>query len=163
MTIFDYVFLGLLVISALVGLARGLIAEVFSLVSMVLSCYVAKLLAPSAAPFFAKWIQNEWLCWAAAFLCVLVLALIVLAIVRMLLREFLTALGISPVDRFLGACFGVARALLVALIVVAAGGFTSWPHESWWREAKFAPPLETAVLALRHYLPEELAKQIKFR
>ncbi len=40
---------------------------------------------------------------------------------------------------------------------------TSAPKEPWWARAQLAPPLETAVLALKPWLPPEAAKRIRFR
>jgi membrane protein required for colicin V production len=39
---------------------------------------------------------------------------------------------------------------------------TSAPQQPWWRQASLAPPLETAVLAVKPMLPDDLAKRIRF-
>ena len=33
----------------------------------------------------------------------------------------------------------------------------------WWREATLSPPLETAVLAVKPWLPADAAKRIRYR
>jgi membrane protein required for colicin V production len=162
-TAFDYTFLGLLLLSVLVGFARGLISEVFSLlgwiVSIVLAWKGAGLLAPSFTGFVPK---TQWLAWPLAFLAVFVVMLVILALSRWILSRLLDASGLSPVDRILGACFGAVRALFIALLLVAAGGMSKLPKEPWWRDAVLAPPLETAVIALKPHLPKELGQRIKY-
>ena len=53
--------------------------------------------------------------------------------------------------------------IIACVVLVAAGGMTPLPQEQWWREAQFAPPLETAVLAGRPWLPPDVAGRIRFR
>jgi len=64
--------------------------------------------------------------------------------------------------RLLGVIFGVARGLAIVLVLVALGGMTSLPREKWWSEAYLSPPLQTAVLASKPWLPAEVAKRIRF-
>ena len=71
--------------------------------------------------------------------------------------------GLGWADRTLGAVFGAGRGVLVALILVLIGGLTPLPKEVWWREATLAPPLETAVIAAKPWLPAEVAKRIRYR
>jgi membrane protein required for colicin V production len=82
---------------------------------------------------------------------------------RWLATLLLKASGLRPLDRVLGALFGVARGALVVLVLVLLAGLTPLPQQQWWRQALFAPPLETAVLAVMPWLPPELAKRIRYR
>jgi membrane protein required for colicin V production len=52
--------------------------------------------------------------------------------------------------------------VLLVMMLVAAGGMTSAPQQLWWKEATLAPPLETAVLVAKPWLPDDLAKKIRF-
>ena len=100
---------------------------------------------------------------AAGYIAVFVAVLVLLALLRQLIRGTLKMLGISFIDRFLGLVFGLARGLLIVLLLVAIGGMTPAPKEPWWRAAVLAPPLETAVLALRPWMPHFAAERIDFR
>jgi membrane protein required for colicin V production len=75
----------------------------------------------------------------------------------------LRAIGLGPLDRFLGAVFGIARGVLVVAATVLVGGLTALPQQAWWRDAWLAPPFETAVLAIKPWLPPAVAKRIKYR
>ena len=72
------------------------------------------------------------------------------------------ALGLSISDRILGMIFGLVRGVLVCMVLVGLGGMTSAPTQPWWRNATLAAPLETIVLATKSWLPDDLAKRIRF-
>lgn len=94
---------------------------------------------------------------------VVVGVLILAALLRYLLRELLRAAGLGATDRFFGALFGIARGLAVAFVVVLIGGLAGVSKEPWWRDALFAAPLESAVIAAKPWLPAEVADKIRFR
>ena len=49
------------------------------------------------------------------------------------------------------------------LVLVGLGGMTSAPTQAWWRQAMLAAPLETAVLATKPWLPDDVAKRTRFK
>jgi membrane protein required for colicin V production len=58
--------------------------------------------------------------------------------------------------------FGILRGLVVVLVGVMLAGMTSLPRERWWQTAMLSPPLETAALAAKPWLPADAAKRIRF-
>jgi membrane protein required for colicin V production len=162
-TAFDLTFFAILALSMLLGAWRGLVSELFALVSWIVAFVAAKQTTHLLAPKFAGIASAAWLQWALAFVVIVVLVLLVLAVLRFLIRELLSVVGLSVADRVAGATFGVVRGVLIAVVVVACAGFSSLPRESWWRESVFAPPLETIVIALKPWLPKDLAARIKYR
>ena len=51
----------------------------------------------------------------------------------------------------------------IVLLLVALAGMTMVPKETWWGDAMLSAPLETAVLAVKPWMPQEVAKRIRFR
>lgn len=162
MTVFDHVLLGLLALSVALGLWRGLVSELFALLSWMVAVFLAWQLAAFCVPWLTDFVATEWLRWPLAFAAVFVSVLLVLALLRFLLRELISISGLSVLDRMAGAGFGVARAVVLALLFVAGAGMSQLPRETWWRESTFAPPLEIAVMAVRPLLPADLADRIKY-
>ncbi|MDQ5877728.1 MAG: rane protein required for colicin production [Pseudomonadota bacterium] len=162
MTAFDYGVIVIVLASLALGLWRGLIGEVLALLAWVLAALAAWQFGPEIGVLITA-IADPGLRVLAGYAVVFCGVLIVLALVRLAVRGLLKALGLTAVDRLLGVFFGVARGLLIVLILVAVGGMTSAPKEPWWARAQLAPPLETAVLALKPWLPPEAAKRIRFR
>lgn len=163
MTVFDYVFLGILALSAAVGMWRGLVSEVMAVLAWVLALFAAWRYNEQAAQVFAGLIADPLWRQVAGGALVVVGVLVLTALVRYLLRELLRAAGLGATDRFFGALFGIARGLLVALVVVLIGGLAGLSREPWWTQALFSPPLETAVLAAKPWLPDVVADKIRFR
>lgn len=162
MTAFDYGVIVIVVASLALGLWRGLIGEVLALLAWVLAGLAAWQIGPEVGDLLTSIADPAWRL-LAGYAVVFFGVLIVLALVRLAVRGLLKALGLTAVDRMLGVFFGIARGLLIVLIVVAVGGMTSVPKQEWWAKAQLAPPLETAVLALKPWLPPEMAKRIRYR
>lgn len=163
MTVFDYAVLAIVAASVLLGAWRGLVSEVLALAAWVAALLMARELAPGMAPVFSDWLKEPALQYAAAFAVIVVAVLVAVALTRLALSKLLRAIGLGPLDRFLGAVFGVARGVLVVLLCVLIGGLTMLPQQAWWRQAWLAPPLETAVLASKPWLPAAVAKRIRYR
>jgi len=163
MTVFDYVFLGLLAFSALIGMWRGLVSEVMAVLAWVAALFAAWRYNGEAAEVFTGMIVEPMWRQVAGGALVVVGVLVLAALLRYLLRELLRAAGLGATDRFFGALFGIARGLAVAFVVVLIGGLAGVSKEPWWRDALFSAPLESAVIAVKPWLPAEVADKIRFR
>ena len=164
MTAFDYVVVAIVSASVLLGVWRGVVGEVIALVAWVLAFFAAKWWGDEVARVvFAGVITDPALRIVAAWVAVFVVVLLLMALLRLAVRGLLKALGLSPTDRLLGVIFGLARGLLIVLVLVAVGGMLSLAKEKWWSDAYFSAPLETAVLAGKPWLPPDVAKRIRFR
>ena len=163
MTLFDYAVLGAIGASLLLGLWRGVVSELLALAAWVAGFLAARAYAGEAAAFFSRWVTDGTLRYAAGFAAVLVGVLLVFGVARLVLSLLLRAVGLGLIDRLLGAAFGIGRGVLIVLFAVLLGGMTSLPRESWWQEAALAPPLETAVIAIKPWLPPDVAKKIRYR
>ncbi|MDS4016020.1 MAG: CvpA family protein [Candidatus Accumulibacter sp.] len=161
MTVFDYAVVFVVAASLLLGLWRGVVGEVIALTAWIGAFLAAKWWGPAAGEGFST-IAEPSLRVLAGWLTVFVGVLVAMALLRLAVQSMLKALGLTLTDRLLGVIFGVARGLAIVLVLVALGGMTSLPREKWWSEAYFSPPLQTAVLASKPWLPAEVAKRIRF-
>ncbi len=163
LTIFDYFVIGVVVLSLLVGLWRGVVSEILALVAWVVAFMAARTWSGQTGELLAFGLTDPAWRQVAGFVAIFVAVLILFALARWLLSLLLSAVGLGPLDRMLGAIFGVARGVLVAFVAVLLAGFTTLPQQQWWRQAVLAPPFETAVLAAKPWLPPDLAKRIRYR
>lgn len=162
-TVFDYVVLGAVVVSLLIGVWRGVVSEILALVAWVAAFLAARTWAFRVSELVTFGLVDPIWRQAAGFVAIFITVLILFALARWLASLFLKAVGLAPLDRVLGALFGIARGILVVWVVVLLAGLTALPQQQWWRQAVLAPPLETAVLAAKPWLPPDLAKRIRYR
>jgi membrane protein required for colicin V production len=163
MTAFDYAVLTILLASVLLGLWRGVVSELLSLAAWVVAFLVAREMAADVAGRLGAYVAEPGMRLAAAYVLIFVGVLIVFAVARMLISLMLKAVGLGLLDRLLGGAFGVLRGGVVVLVAVLVAGMTPLPKTEWWRNAVLAPPLETAVIAAKPWLPADAAKRIRFR
>lgn len=163
MTALDYAVVVLILASAIVGLWRGVVREILSLLGWVLALVAAIMFGGDAGGFLPGSIQNPGLRYLLGMLLVLVGVLIIAYLLGWMLHKLLHAAGLGWLDRGLGVIFGLMRGLLVVLVLVFIAGLTRVPQEKWWRESLLAPYLQTAVLGLRPLLPQEVNKRLKYQ
>lgn len=163
MTAFDYAVIGIVALSLLLGWWRGVVSEILALAAWVVAFVVARVGAAQVVAFVPERIREPDLRLIVAWIAVFVAVLLLFALARALLRLLLKAIGLGWLDRLLGAGFGIARGLLVVLTLVLLAGLTPLPRQDWWRQAQLAPPLETAVLAAKPWMPPPLARRIGYR
>lgn len=165
MTAFDYAFLGILALSALLGMWRGLISELLALVGWGVALFAAWAYSARLGELFAGYLAEPIWRQLAAGLLIVVLVFSVLAMLRYLLRQLLRAAGLGAVDRLFGSLFGLVRGLLISLVLVLVGGVLGLATQPWWVQAIFSPPLEAAVnaVAAQPWMPAQIADKIHFR
>jgi membrane protein required for colicin V production len=156
----DWMFIAILVLSIVVGLMRGLVFEVLSLLGWLAAYVAAQWLAPELAPHIPVGKPGSALNHAAAFASTFVGALIVWGLMARLLRIVIRATPLSPVDRALGATFGVARALVVMLAITTVVMLTSLAQSPAWRASRGAVWLNGALHGIKPVLPAPIAEHL---
>ena len=162
MTWFDYALLAVLALSALLGIWRGLVREVFALAGWIAAIVVAMMFAEEAAKLIPTTFATPLARTVIAFVGLFIVILVTAAIAGLLVVKAIRAVGLGLADRTLGGVFGIARGALILVVVALAAGLTAVPREPFWREAKLAPPLETVAIAVKPYLPPELADRVRY-
>lgn len=160
MTTVDWVLMGLLVFSMLLGAWRGLVYEVLSVLGWAVSFYAAQWFAPKVAEWLPLQSTTETLRYAAAFVLVFIAAVFVAGFVAFLLKKLVDAIGLRPVDRSLGAAFGLLRGVIILLAAAVVIDMTALKTSSWWQESKGAALLEAALKGLQPVLPQQFAKYL---
>ncbi len=160
MAVLDWVFLAVLVASLLVGAWRGLVYEVFSVVSWIAAFVLAQWLAPDAARLLPLGSMSEPVRYAAGFVVVLVAAAFAGGLLAWLLKKLVEAIGLRPVDRTLGAAFGLARGVVLLLAAAVVVNMTPLKGNVLWQESAGAGVLTVALKGMKPILPEEFGQYL---
>jgi membrane protein required for colicin V production len=117
---FDLVALGVILLSAVMAFARGLIREVFSIVAFIGGALAAIYLADDAAPLIEPIIQlSGTLARLAAGLFIFLIVFIVITVLTSVLAKSVhETVEIGAFDRVGGGIFGVLRGVLVIALFV---------------------------------------------
>jgi membrane protein required for colicin V production len=162
MTAFDYVVLAIVGTSVLIALWRGLVREVVALAGWVAAIVLAVMASGEVAAALPVSWGSDVARYLIAFAGLFLLTLVLSALAGWLLSRAVKAIGLGFLDRLLGALFGLARGLLIVLVLALLAGLTTLPQTDWWRGAALAKPVETAAMAMRTWLPPQVAKRLSY-
>lgn len=156
----DWVFLAVSAFSMLLGAWRGLVYEVLSVLGWAVSFYAAQYFAPMVAGWLPLQSSSETVRYAAAFVLVFVAAVFTAGLLAFLLKKMIEAIGLRPVDRTMGAAFGLVRGVILLLAAAVVIDMTAMKNSVWWQESQGAPILSAALKGLKPVLPEQFAKYL---
>ena len=149
-----------LLLSLLLGAWRGLVYEVLSLVNWIAAFFLAQWLAADVAQHLPMSGAGEGVRYAAGFVVVFVLAVLIGGLVAALAKKLLASVGLQPVDRTLGAAFGLVRGVLMVLAVTAVITMTPLKSAPWWQASMGADVSLAALQELKPMLPQEFGKYL---
>ena len=162
MTLFDHAVVTLIGFSVLLGVIRGFAREVIALASWAVAVVVASVYGGEAAPLLARQIPDESWRVLAAFVAVFFVVLIVMSLIGSITSRLIKSAGLGVEDRVLGSLFGLARGLLVVVVLVLLAGLTALPRQTVWKDAMLAAPLEKLAVIVKQWLPQDWAKYISY-
>ena len=162
MTLLDYAVFAIVGVSMLLGVIRGFVREVMALGSWVVAFIVSSAYGGDVAPLLAQQIPDEKWRVLAAVVAVFVVVLVVVNIMAMLASKLIKSAGLAIEDRLLGSVFGLARGVLVVLVLVLGAGLTVLPRQPVWKDAMLAAPLVKLAEFVRPWLPQDWAKNISY-
>lgn len=159
LTSLDYALLAILLLSAVLGLLRGLFREVMSLAVWIAAVWLASRYAWWLSPQLAELVPNEALRTWVARLLVLMGVLLSGALLTWALSSALHGTSLGGPDRVLGLVFGMARGLFLAAVAVAVLRLAGFTDEPWWRQSKLVPYAAPAADMLREAAEQGLGRQ----
>lgn len=156
----DWALLTVLLASVVVGLLRGFVFEVMSLIGWLVAWFGAQYLARDLAPWLPVGTPGSALNLAAAFVLAFVGILIVWALLARLLRLLIHATPLSLPDRLLGAGFGLLRGGVLLLALATVVTLTPAVQSAPWQRSEGARWLGIAMQGLKPLLPGDLARHL---
>ena len=144
----------------LLGAWRGLVYEVLSVLGWAVSFYAAQWFAPTVADLLPLQSATDAVRYAAAFVLIFIVAIFAAGFVAFLLKKLIEAIGLRPVDRTMGAAFGLVRGLILLLAAAVVMDMTALKVSDWWQESKGAPLLTATLKGLKPMLPEKFANYL---
>jgi len=157
----DLIIAGMIVLSILIGIARGFVKESISLVTWIVAIVLSILYSGSLAEYmtFTKVTLVRSL---TAFLLIFLSIIFAGAIVNYTVGTLVRKTPFSAPDRVLGFAFGFLRGVVFVSILVLLAGLTPLPEAPWWQGSYMVSRFQVFAIWLKDRLPDEHAKVFHF-
>ncbi|TVU73640.1 CvpA family protein [Cobetia crustatorum] len=138
----DWLCLGLIGISILLGLMRGLLSEALGLAGWLVALVAARQFGAEAGGLFEEIILSPGIRTAVGFVLVVIGTVLLWGLMLRLLERLVQAVGMGGFNRLLGGVFGALRASVILVLITAVVGLTPLRDSADWQAAQFRPMLE---------------------
>lgn len=159
MTALDWGLLIIIGLSALLGMARGLIGVAVSLAAWLLAGMGAYLFGGDVGRSltdghlgWGAYLGGYALCFAAIWIGI--------GVIGMVIRRVAHSYGLSGMDRLMGLGLGTVRGLIFACAALVFMAMTTLPRERAWRDSGLAKLLMPGAQLMRSALPDAMAGKV---
>lgn len=159
MTPIDYTIVGIVVLSALLGVFRGLLREVLTLLTLLIALWAAWHFADALVPYLGTGTLSKpplqmWAARGLMFLGVMLIGTVITAVVGQIVRTSM----FSGLDRFLGFLFGALRGILIIGVLVLLAQRSGLDGEAWWSKSKLIPYAQNVASFVGGLVGERLSR-----
>lgn len=131
----DGLMLAVLALSMLVGVFRGLVFELLSMLAWVAAWFVARQAGAVAGGRLPLPIHDPTVSAGLGFVIVFIAVLFVVRLLTSLVRQVIHASPLGGIDHWLGAMFGLIRGVVIVLAVVTLLAMTPLSRQDMWRSS----------------------------
>lgn len=161
LNVLDIIFLVIIGISMLLGMIKGFIRELFSLVFLIIAGVLAFLFYQDVGNSLMKLLKNKDAANFAGFIIIFAGVLIVGAFITYAIRKIFTFGPLKAVDRILGGVFGLVRGILLSAVIVVI--LLAFPvQDDLLVKSKIAPYLEGTIKVVMKLFPQNVTEKMKF-
>ena len=154
----DYIILAILIISAIMGLVRGLLREAIAVITWFLAIVLAWVFAPSLEPLLGGILVGSplriWAARAIIFVGVLLLG----GAISVVLGHYVRVSMFAGMDKFLGFVFGIIRGIVIVGAFTIAVQAMRMDEDPRWKNSRLMPYAIGVADALRGIVGEKLER-----
>ncbi len=163
MNAFDISLLLVLAVFVGIGVWRGFVRELISVITWIAAGFAAWTFSERLAPMFNSFAKENAVRQMLAFAVVFLAVFIVGTVIGALLHKFVNrSASLRIANRVTGGLVGLVRGVAIVVIIFLIAGVTSFPQRAWWRDAALAPPFERAAAFAARYLPPDVARHVRY-
>lgn len=162
MTLFDGIIIGVALLSALMGLMRGLTREVLGLASWIGGASLTFIGMPFVQIIARRYIQNGMMADVAAAVGLFLIFLILFSVISHMLSGFIRQSVLGGIDRSLGFLFGIGRGIVVLCIfqLLISCFVPRHKQPENFQNNRFAPMIYKGSDLIYTLLPSQVASKI---
>ena len=142
----DLLLIGILLVSMIWGLFRGLVREVLALGSWVLAGWLTWRYGATLGDYLMAWLSSERLSYFAGLGAVFIGSFVGFTLISRVAYKQFRISGLTAMNRIFGAMFGIARGVVLSTLLLFGAQFSPATEATWYRGSElvpyFAPLLE---------------------
>lgn len=159
MSTLDGVLWGLLLLSCLLGIWRGVIREIMSLVAWLLgfvlaSKYAADVALELSTDWFGHW--RYFAAWIVVFFAVW----LGMSVLSYFISRLVSLVGLGLMDRIMGCMFGFLRGGIALMAISIVVGLTPFKASEAWKNSWLAQTADKGVTFFKPILPAQLERLV---
>lgn len=154
----DYIILAIVIISAVMGLVRGLLREAIAVITWFLAIVLAWSFGPSLEPHLGGILVGSPLrIWAARAL-IFVGVLLLGGAISVVVSHYVRVSMFAGLDKFLGFVFGIVRGIVIVGAFTIAVQALRMDEDASWKRSRLMPYAIGVADALRGIVGEKLER-----
>jgi membrane protein required for colicin V production len=156
-TFLDLAVVVIILLSVIFAISRGFVEETLSILAWAAAAFATLFFAPRVAPLLRGHFSHDWEAAAIAYLGVFLVVLLPLSFMSYRFAETVRRSEIGPIDRTMGAVFGLLRGF--AIVGIAYLLFTVFvpvrdqPH--WVSSARLLPMIQKCSDVIASIVPDQ--------
>lgn len=154
----DYIILAIIILSAVMGLVRGLLREAIAVITWFLAIVLAWSFGPELEPHLGGVLVGSplriWAARAIIFVGILLLG----GAVSVIVSHYVRVSMFAGMDKFLGLVFGIIRGIVIVGAFTIAVQAMRMDEDDAWKRSKLMPYASGVADALRGIVGEKLER-----
>lgn len=147
----DYVIIGIVFVSVILGFFRGFLSEAWSLLSWIIAIWASLRFSGLIEPYIGEAVSSPalqvWLGRIIVFATVLIVGGLISGLIGLLLSR---GRAMSGTDRILGMGFGLGRGVVIVGLLTVVAEFLQLPKEPWWDDSELIPYAQNVSGLIKH-------------
>ena len=156
----DVIFIIITFLSILIGILRGFVKEILSIIFLILAVVLSILYYKNAGDILKGYINNTEVANFMGFISIFIIILVAGALLTFFLKKIIVIGPIKSVDRLLGAFFGFLRSAMICAILLF--GILAFPGDNKGivSNSRFAPEVFKVIKVIMGFIPENFKKNL---
>jgi len=145
------------------GAFSGFVREVISLVIWIAAIAVSFIFYRYIADLLVNFIHSDSVRLVVSFVGLFLVTLVLGMLINYLIGQLVANTGLSGTDRVLGIIFGIARGILVVVLLMMLVSLTPFAKESSWQESVLVPHFLPLESWLSSFLPDSMQNHLELQ
>mgnify|MGYP000007457912 FL=1 len=153
---YDFVFGIIILISMLLAIFRGGVAELLSISTWFIALFVVRNYSELIERFIPNVVSNPLLRSLLSYLLAFLAVAVVITIIKIIFHKIIHSAGLGGLNYALGAVFGIIRGFIIGALLIIVMEMFNFDKTHSWQKSWFSPVLIPTVTMIVNAIPERI-------